>query len=97
MTPTRYAEACEEGADTVIAEAAASACKDCTHPQCLRLARDANALSLTLRALAKALREAVEESGIAYTYNEQLGCTVVANWCRPTGRIIITLPTEPGA
>lgn len=83
MTPTRYAEACEEGADTVIAEAAASACKDCTHPQCLRLARDANALSLTLRALAKALREGDDVT------DEDCGT--------PLLYLLITLPTEPGA
>ena len=55
-TLERLAEACDDGADTLVAEAENSTCKDCKHRQCLRLIADNNATALVLRDLARAIR-----------------------------------------
>lgn len=59
MTPAdleRLAEACDDGADTLIAEAANRTCKDCKHRQCLQLIEENNATALILRDHARAIR-----------------------------------------
>ena len=52
----RLAEACDDGADTLVSEAENSTCKDCKHRQCLQLIEENSATALILRDLASAIR-----------------------------------------
>lgn len=102
-TPDEYAEACERAADFADSEGVS----DANMPDDTRVRSD------ILRALAKALREAQPERFRVASISEKLAASMEDDQRRdfadvqatrlhsvghqPTGRLIITLPTEASA